>query len=70
MKGGVFVKENNNERSRMCLNCKYRIEENASSFCTYGETKTYMHYEVVFDGWCPHWSKGTLKNAQKKEVSR
>ena len=43
-------------RKRMCLNCRHRIVEGASSFCIYNG-KRFLHYVEVFDGWCIHWSK-------------
>ena len=44
------------QRKRMCLNCRHRAIEEASDFCMY-DGKRYMHYDKVFEGWCPHWSK-------------
>lgn len=39
---------------RKCINCRHRAIKGASDYCDI--SGNYLHYSVIWDKWCPHWS--------------
>ena len=39
---------------RKCINCRHRAIKGASDYCEI--SGNFMHYSVIWDKWCPHWS--------------
>ena len=41
-------------KNRSCINCRHRAIKGASDYCNL--SGNFMHYNVIWDKWCPHWS--------------
>ena len=41
-------------KKRSCINCRHRAIKGASDYCDI--SGNFMHYSVIWDKWCPHWS--------------